>query len=383
MGRVVAPALLGASAMLALAGLVLLTTHRPGASATSAGAAGPAGVPAAVSTGFVCSLSNADASAALIQGADGGQSVTLGARSYWLFGDTLLLPTSGRQIQQNAIAWSDDAARGNCPNLKYQTSAGAAAPFIAKDGALTVWPSGAIAAGPAALDVFATYAYGSGPYAYWIGEVGVLRVDTSTMGATVINHRLFDAQSGFEDPVIGVEPIDIDSGGRERLVLTTKHADHLLARGRSAEVAVATAYEYWDGTGWSRDAAAAAPLWPHAHEEEPLPRLATFESGASIAYNPYLHEYIAVVNAGPDKIGARTATSPEGPWSAPTVWIDCLADAQPAVPVCYSPAQHAELSADGGRSLFITFTRMASYEVVAYRVRLAQRGAPESRRTEQ
>jgi hypothetical protein len=79
---------------------------------------------------------------------------------------------------------------------------------------------------------------------------------------------------------------------------------------------------------------------------------------------------VAVVNAGFATIGARTADRLEGPWSEPVPWLDCTAMAQVAVPTCYSPAQHPELATDGGRALFVTFTQMATYDVVAYELRL-------------
>ena len=59
----------------------------------------------------------------------------------------------------------------------------------------------------------------------------------------------------------------------------------------------------------------------------------------------------------------------EGPWSEPRPWLDCSAIAQPAVPTCYSPFQHPELSG-GGRRLFITFARFATYDTVAYELTL-------------
>ena len=57
------------------------------------------------------------------------------------------------------------------------------------------------------------------------------------------------------------------------------------------------------------------------------------------------------------------------------IWIDCSTVAQPAVPTCYSPFQHPQLAGDGGRTLFITFTRLASYDVVAYEVTLDDNGS--------
>ncbi len=326
--------------------------------------------PPVVDPRLVCSFSNADARAALVQGADGGFSLAAGGRSYWFFGDTLFLGQSGKQIEQNALAWSDGLHAGGCPRLTYYARNGIAVPFLAKDGSLSVWPTGAWSAGDHALDVYAAYVYGSGPYAYWIGEVGVARLDTRTMQATVLTRRLWDAKSGFPNQVIGAMPVEVASDGLLRVLLQTKDGQQLLARVAPSALADASAYEFWDGGGWSRSPARATPLWYRRQPSNDLERLAWFENGASIAYNPYLRKYIAVENVGSDKIGARVADRLEGPWSAPAVWIDCSTIAAPAVPTCYSPYQHPQFASPDGRTLFLTFTRMANYDVVAYQVTL-------------
>ncbi|MHB8378242.1 MAG: DUF4185 domain-containing protein [Dehalococcoidia bacterium] len=381
------PALLAASALLAVSGLVLLAARTlrssaavpPPASAPLA-AAPPATAPMAPAARaeLVCSFSNADAVASQVQGADGGQSVVVGDRTYWLFGDTLFLPASGKQIEPNSIAWSSGDAPGRCPKLRYHARDGVAVPFIPKDGSLTVWPAGAFPVDAHSFDVYTVYVYGSGPYAYWIGEVGLARVDTASMRVETLSRRLWDASSGFEDQVIGAQPVD-SAGGFLRVVLQTQGGDHLLARVRPADVADARAYRYWDGAGWSPRPAAAVPIWPHARTTDPLARIASYDDGGSIAYNAYLGKYVAVVNDGIGKIAARVADRLEGPWSAPADWIDCSAIAQPAVPVCYSPYQHPQLATDGGRGLFLTFTRMAAYDVVAYRIELGPPGAAQGR----
>ena len=329
----------------------------------------------AASGRLVCSFSNGDAADALIQGADGGDSVVVGGRSWWLFGDTLFLPQSGKQIEANAIAWSRQDAPGVCPRLEYHARDGVGVPFLDKDGALTVWPSGAAPVDDRAIDLFVAYVYGSGPYAYWIGEVGVARLDTRTMRVTVLNRSLWGASSGFADQVIGAQPVDEDAEGNLRLVLTSHGGGHLLARVPRNRIADASAYTYWDGAAWSADPGAAAFLWPRSEATDPLERLATFDNGASIAFNPYLGKYVSVGNVGFDKIGARVADRLEGPWSAPIVWIDCSTFAQPAAPTCYSAYQHPQLSAGGGRTLFLTFTRLATYDVVAYEVTLDDTGS--------
>ena len=321
---------------------------------------------------MLCSFVNDRAVAAFIQGADGGASVAVGNRSYWFFGDTLLIPQSqsSRQIVPNSLAWSAAGATGHCPSLHYLQHDGVAASFLEKEGSLTVWPSGAWRSEDGLLELYTVYVYGVGPFNYHIGEVGLARLDTGTMHVEILSRGLWSAESGFESQVVSAQPVDVDGDGYLRVILGTLSGDQLLGRVRPEGIARADAYQYWDGTAWSRDRAAAAPLWQIPHESDPVSRLATFTNGASVAYNGYLGEYVAVENVGFDKIGARVARRLEGPWSAPTIWIDCSAIAQPAVPVCYSPYQHPELSSSDGRTLLITFTRMATYDVVAYEVTL-------------
>jgi hypothetical protein len=363
---------LGLAAMLALAGFALLVRQatRPQATAGS-GQSAQEPPPAAVSTRVVCSLSNDDARAALVQGADGGFPVSLAGRTYWLFGDTLLLPQSGKQIQPNSIAWSDGTDATGCPKLTYHTEGGSAAPFIEKDGSLTVWPLGPWGVDDHTFDFYTAYVYGSGPYAYWIGEIGLARIDVRTMQVTTLARKLFDASSGFASQVIGAQPVKIEDDGLLRVVLESLDHRELLARVAPDAVARADAYEFWDGSGWSKSTADAAPLWQLPQPQDDVQRLATFENGASIAWNQALGRYVAVLNTGFSSIGVRTAERLEGPWSDPVPLMDCLTFAQPAVPTCYSPVQHPELAGDDGLQLFVTVTRMRQYDTVMVEIDLA------------
>jgi hypothetical protein len=360
---------LACAAVFAIAGLATLVLRSSAWGSPNMGA-GHATAPGVADAGFVCSFSNADAERAQIHGADGGYSVVVGGQTFWLFGDTLLLSQSGRQIQQNALAWSNGRGPDGCPSLQYLASGGAATPILPKDGSLTDWPSGAWPLDDHTFAFYTVYVYGTGAYAYSIGQIGVARFDTRSMQTEVLARNLWDAQSGFASQVIGVSPVEQQSDGLLRVVLQTKDGDALLARVAPQSMARAEAYEYWHGDGWSHDQTGARPLWPHAPQSDPVQQLAAFYNGASIAYNSYLRKYIAVQNVGFDKIGARIADRLEGPWSAATVWIDCSAIAAPAVPVCYSPYQHPQLASPDGRTILLTFTRQASYDVVAYRVTL-------------
>ncbi|MEX2247502.1 MAG: DUF4185 domain-containing protein [Dehalococcoidia bacterium] len=353
---------------LVVAGLVLLLRDA-GASGPSRSAPEPP--PPLIFAREGCSLTNDDAARAFVTGADGGASLVVGDRRYWLFGDTVLSAASGRQIEPNSIASSAVPAGRGCPQLTYHAGPSGAVPFLEKDGSLTVWPSGAWPLDDASFLVYATYVYGQGPYDYWIGEVGVARVDTRTMTAEVLARRLWDADSGFRSQVIGTQVVEAGSDGRLRFVLETESGHRLLARASPGQIAEAAAYEFWDGDGWTADEARAAPLWAIAAASSDLERLVSEEAAGTIAYDDAGGRYLSIVNVGAARLVARTAARLEGPWSAPVDWLDCTSFAQPAVPVCYSPYQHPQLASEDGRTIFLTLTRLATYDVVALELRPA------------
>lgn len=362
--------LIFAAALPAVAGAALLvraqTSDDRGSHATAASQS--SGL-RATSGELVCSLSNADARAAGIEGADGGLAVTASdGQTYWLFGDTLFSAGTGKQIEPNAIALSHGADADGCPVLAYHAGGNVAVPFIEKDGALTVWPSGAWPLRDGTIDIYIVYVYGTGPFGYWIGEVGLGRLHTGSMRVQILARRLFDGTSGHRSQVVAALPVDLDGNGRLRVLLELDDGEKLLSRVDPGRMAERAAYEYWDGAGWTADAASADPLWPAPGARTPVEELAAFESGAHVAWNGYLQRYVAIVNAGFAAIGARTAERLEGPWTDVTPLLDCTAFAAPAVPVCYSAYQHPELSPNGGRTLVLTLTRMATYDTVVYAV---------------
>jgi len=135
------------AALLAAVGFALLVANSLHSQAPAGAVSGVAdssvSTPPIVYARAVCSLSNGDARASMVQGADGGASIVVGDKTWWLFGDTTFLPESGKQIEQNALASSTDAHDGGCPELHYFARNGIAVPFVPKDGSLTVWPAGA------------------------------------------------------------------------------------------------------------------------------------------------------------------------------------------------------------------------------------------------
>ena len=366
--------LLALAAVAAVSGAALLVTRefRASTNATVGEGLPTDAAPAVVYARQLCSLSNDDADAAYIKGADGGLSVVVGDRTWWLFGDTLFADASGKQIEQNSIAWSDELRPDGCPRLHYFAGEnGVALPFIPKDGSLTVWPSGAWATDDHTLDFYTAYVYGSGPYNYTVGEIGLARLDTTTMDVTTLSRALFTAESGFVSRVINVQPVELGDNGQLRMILQTEAGTKLLARAPLTELANLTAYEYWDGAAWSSKPADAGALWPAPPASSTnLELLAGFENGASFARNEFLGQYVAVTNIGYAEVGARVADRLEGPWSEPQPWLDCLTFAKARVPTCYSPLQHPQLTPDGGRTLITTLTRMDRYQSIVLELKL-------------
>jgi hypothetical protein len=319
--------------------------------------------PGAISARVLCTLSNEDAASALVAGGDGGTSVVVGDKTWWLFGDTLFEGRSGKQIEANSIASSQGLRPDGCPRLAYYAPNGTAIPFIEKDGSLTVWPTGAWPSGNEGFDFYIAYVYGSGPYSYSVDEIGVGHFDTATLATTILSRRLWTKDSGFESRVLHVQPVEVASDGGLRLILHTEGGTKLLARVEPARIADATAYEYWDGADWTTSPADATSLWQTPSGATDIEKLALFENGASIAWNEALQRYVALVNTGFQTIGARTAARLEGPWSEPVMWLDCLAFVRLRVPTCYSPQQHPSLATNNGGTLVATISAIEPYQM--------------------
>ena len=87
-------------------------------SASSSDEVGAIDAPVPIDARVLCTLSNEDA--------NGGMSVVVGDRSWWLFGDALNKLEAGKQIAQNSIASSKELRADGCPRLEYHTDGRAA-----------------------------------------------------------------------------------------------------------------------------------------------------------------------------------------------------------------------------------------------------------------
>jgi hypothetical protein len=96
-----------------------------------------------------------------------------------------------------------------------------------------------------------------------------------------------------------------------------------LSRVQRDQILDTAKYQYWNGTGWTANTPSAAkPLLPGKttsffgfFKSTTYPSV----SEMSVQYNPYLKKYVMMYGDSSNNIVMRTATSPEGTWSAPSM----------------------------------------------------------------
>jgi Domain of unknown function (DUF4185) len=75
----------------------------------------------------------------------------------------------------------------------------------------------------------------------------------------------------------------------------------------------------------------------------------------SVAWNAFLQQYIAIYSLPfSQNVIMRTAPNPEGPWSSE---ITAFVAMQPAQGNVYDAHQHAEYDANGGQTIYVTYSR--------------------------
>ncbi|SDC72471.1 DUF4185 domain-containing protein [Rhodococcus tukisamuensis] len=128
-----------------------------------------------------------------------------------------------------------------------------------------------------------------------------------------------------------------------------RFGDALLARVHGDQLRNLTAYEYWDGTGWTADAEAAKAVMP-----APVSEL-------SVQWNDYLGKYVAMYT-DLDGLVIRQADNPQGPWSGTQTIISGL-----LLPSVYGGFMHPWAS---GRYLESVVTTWDRYNVIYMRTDL-------------
>ncbi|MGZ8176511.1 DUF4185 domain-containing protein [Williamsia sp. SKLECPSW1] len=116
-----------------------------------------------------------------------------------------------------------------------------------------------------------------------------------------------------------------------------------------------TKYTYWDGKGWSPDTTKSEKVLT-----EPVGEM-------SVAWNDRLQRYVMLYGRETDgTLVLRTATAPQGPWSAPVTLLSSRQSAGVYAPYIYPT------SGGDGRYLYFTASRWLDYNVMMLRTDLSQ-----------
>jgi hypothetical protein len=335
------------------------------------------------------------AQAATIQGRDGGSSALLWGRSVWTFGDTVLnVPDEdGAQWHHNSFSITEDlvAADGIAGFVEPPDGAGAPRYFLAPtaeeqafndahDGdpcmvepcgaRWAVWPGAPVY--DAARDrgiIFYGLIYAE-PGSFNFHGVGT---GVALWGAPDAEPERPVVSPGAEHPTLLFHEGEPDWGQAALVegdvvyafacVEKTFSRPCLLARVPAADVLVRDAWRFWDGADWVTDWRDAAELFDGA----PI---------LSVSWNAYLGAYLAVYAPSlENRVKARTAPALTGPWSDEATLFRTPRMGEGWT---YDAVEHAEYAEDGGRVIWISYSRPNGVgwfgsELALWRVELARK----------
>jgi Domain of unknown function (DUF4185) len=289
---------------------------------------------------------------------DGGISGAVDGRILWTFGDTFLPSPAadGSTLRANTAGWADPR-RPFVVRQRVEVGTGAPlqlVPFDAAEAAfnrahhadgerIALWPMSVVGLGAGRADVFyQRLAVGPGVLNYRLLGVGLARVRAGAARAERLPGLLF----GSAEPPFGTASV-VDRGTLSTYACrpVALSAVCRVARVPAWRMADRSAYRFWDGTGWTADVARA---------RESIPGSTT---GYSVAWNAHLHAYLAVYSRPlADQVMARTAPSPQGPWSGETLLL--TGAPAPAGSYDYFGVQHPELATGGGRCIVVTYSHL-------------------------
>jgi hypothetical protein len=119
-----------------------------------------------------------------------------------------------------------------------------------------------------------------------------------------------------------------------------------VARVPLARILDRSAWSFYSGGDWSSDIAQSRPVF-------------TGNDMMSVFFNSYLNRFVAIYSEPMAATAMlRTATRPEGPWSAPIELFSVDAPENPYGWV-YDFLAHPEFSEEGGRVIYITYSKKA------------------------
>lgn len=289
---------------------------------------------------------------------DGGPSGVVGGKMLWTFGDTIL--THQDEKGQSGITNSAAIASLDNPFTITATLDATGAPVQLieytpeetqynqergnkGDDRYALWPASVVGlADGSGLVFFSKLVVKPGAMNFNSVGVGAARIDAGQSTARREAGLLFEEPGPlFREGAVLVEG---------RLYLYACEMDSPLdssckvARAPIEQATQRQAYRFWDGKAWVEDVQKAVGV------------LRGPTSGASVSWNEHLGAFLAVYSGIlSSDILARTASQPEGPWSAPTKLFTGQAPAKDAWN--YTGLEHPELAEDGGQTLYISYAR--------------------------
>jgi Domain of unknown function (DUF4185) len=112
-----------------------------------------------------------------------------------------------------------------------------------------------------------------------------------------------------------------------------------LSRVQQDQITDVTKYQYWNGTTWvTNNPAAAKPILPGTTTSFfGFFKTTTYPSAGemSVQYNLYLDKYVMLYADKNNNVVMRTASQPQGPWSAPKALVTSS-----RMPGLYAPMIH-------------------------------------------
>jgi len=285
-------------------------------------------------------------------GRDGGDSALVGGKVTWIFGDTLYaptVPTTGDLFRSataaigninNPTQVTDPLDARKVPNqLIPHTPAEQAYNIAHRDGndRYALWPS-----------TIATRGDGNSAWVYF-NDLLISGGKWTTQGTGIAvlgaNSTLATRQPGFlfsasEPPfrkalVVG-NTLYAYSGaaGQSLCEVSRVPLDQAGTRG---------AYQFWNGTAWVSAIGQAKKVIPCSN------------MGYSVMYNRALKSYVEAIIPNYSKtVYFSYAPAPEGPWSTPIKGVDLPHGS--ADKWLYVPNMHPELSQDGDKSVFLSYS---------------------------
>jgi hypothetical protein len=296
-------------------------------------------------------------------GADGDFTVRLtNGLTLWLFSDTFVGDVrSGHRINarmiNNSAAWQqgDDAASARVTFFHGGVADKPAALIVPADGRGWFWPfDGAMVDGKLFLFLVQLEhtgeqsVFGFRQTGNWLGEV-------SNPLAPPTEWRLTQKKIPFAQ-FAGAEKISFGSAtlltNGLAYIFGTRERDGvklmILARAPAAELADFSSWRFRASSGWTTNVAEAAGLCRNLASEY------------SVSWLPAARRFVLIQteNGLSEKILARTAPEPWGPWSTPTVVFRCPEAAWNKKILCYAAKAHPML-AGAPDELIVTYAANA------------------------